>query len=174
MRLKFLDSSIAKLPQAPFWLIKPLFGPIEIILTASVRRLALSRPEIFRRLGRFQTSTYIITPNDLPFAFRLTPLGADRPVKIIPKNDEATFSVRISGNFATLVGLFDGSVDADSSFFGRDIRIEGATDAALALHNALEAAELRASDILGLPPELKDIFDKLVSRLGHADRHEIA
>lgn len=173
MRLKFLGSGFAKWPQAPFWLFKPVLGPIELILTASVRRLAVKRPEIFRKLGRFGTSIYVIAPSDLPFVFRLTPLDADGAVKIVSKNDESPFSVRVSGRLATLVGLFDGSVDADSSFFGRDIRMEGATDAALALHNALEAAELRASDILGLPPELKGLFDKVVSHLSHGARDEV-
>lgn len=173
MRLKFLGSGFAKWPQAPFWLFKPVLGPIELILTASVRRLAVKRPEIFRKIGRFGTSIYVIAPSDLPFVFRLTPLDADGAVKIVSKNDESPFSVRVSGRLATLVGLFDGSVDADSSFFGRDIRMEGATDAALALHNALEAAELRASDILGLPPELKGLFDKVVSHLSHGARDEV-
>lgn len=74
----------------------------------------------------------------------------------------------------TLIGLFDGTIDADSSFFGGDIRMEGATDAALALHNALEAADLRVSDILGLPPQLKTSFDRVFASLNTRTRHDFA
>lgn len=171
MRLKFLGSPQRTLPVPPLWLLKPLTDPIDALLTLSVRRLAVKRPDVFRRLGRFQQCAFLISPTDLSFAFKLIPSSQKGSVQIVPKELTASYSVKISGKLLTLIGLFDGTIDADSSFFGGDIRVEGATDAALALHNALEAAELSASDILGVPSQLKILFDKmfatLIARAGH-------
>ncbi len=50
-----------------------------------------------------------------------------------------------------LLALFDGSLDADSAFFGRTVQVDGDTGAVVALHNALEAANLSMTDLLGLP-----------------------
>lgn len=148
--------------------------PLNAMLTASVRRLAASRPEVFRRLGRFQQCVFLISPTDLPFAFRLMPMAKAGRVHVVLKEQEGPFSVKISGKLMTLLGLFDGTVDADSSFFGRDIAMEGATDAALALHNALEAADLRVSDILGLPPQLIPAFERMFANLNTGTRHDFA
>ncbi|OYW83558.1 MAG: hypothetical protein B7Z26_00245 [Asticcacaulis sp. 32-58-5] len=134
--------------------------------------MAALRPEVFRRLGRFQRCAFLISPTDLPFAFRLIPLTESGSVQVVPKNRAGFYAVKISGKLMTLVGLFDGTIDADSCFFGGGIKMEGATDAALALHNALEAADLRAGDILGLPPQLKTSFDRLLAILGTRTRHD--
>lgn len=139
--------------------------PLERRLTQSVRQLAHRRPELFRRLGQFRTAVYILSPNELPFAFRLVPDAAGAEVRFVPAKSPGLHSVRISGPLMTLVGLFDGSCDADSSFFSRAIVVEGATDAALALHNTLEAAELKPSDILGLPSPISGSFDALTAFL---------
>ncbi|WP_162150336.1 ubiquinone anaerobic biosynthesis accessory factor UbiT [Asticcacaulis sp. AC460] len=145
--------------------------PLEHRLTQAVRKLAERRPELFGRLGRFRTAVYILSPNELPFAFRLMPDATQATVRIVPAKSPGPSSVRISGPLATLIGLFDGSCDADSSFFSRAIVVEGATDAAMALHNTLEAAELKPSDILGLPSPLSGSFDALTGillpRLAH-------
>lgn len=163
MRLKFLNSPRIDAP--PEWLLRPLAFPIERLLSASVRRLARSRPEIFRRLGPHQTSTYLIIPHDLPIAFRLLPRAEKARVEVVDRRNPGLSTVRIGGALQTLIGLFDGSVDADSTFFSGGLNVEGATDAALALHNALEAAELDAGDILGLPGLLKEPFDRLYRTL---------
>jgi predicted lipid carrier protein YhbT len=163
MRLKFLNGSRIAAP--PEWLLRPLAFPIERLLSASVRRLARTRPEIFRRLGLYQTSTYLIIPHDLPVAFRLLPRAEKARVEVVDRSNPGPSTVQIGGALQTLIGLFDGSVDADSTFFSRALRVEGATDAALALHNALEAADLDAGDILGLPGLLKGPFDRLYRTL---------
>jgi O2-independent ubiquinone biosynthesis accessory factor UbiT len=150
----------------PFRDIAFLAGwPLERRLTLSVRKLAECRPELFSRLGRFRTAVYILSPHELPFAFRLVPDAARAEVRFVPAKAPGLHSVRISGPLTTLVGLFDGSCDADSSFFSRAIVVEGATDAALALHNTLEAAELKPSDILRLPSPLSGSFDALTAFL---------
>lgn len=157
---------------APLSRIAFLAGwPLERRLTQSVRKLAECRPELFGRLGRFRTAVYILSPNELPFAFRLVPDAARAEVRFVPAKTPGLHSVRISGPLKTLVGLFDGSCDADSSFFSRAIAVEGATDAALALRNTLDAAELKPSDILGLPSPISGPFNALttyvLTRLAH-------
>jgi len=163
MRLKFLDIPWAATPS---WRLGPLTHPVDAWLTASVRRVARARPDVFRRLGRFQHSVFLIVPEDLPCAFRLSPAGERATVEIVGKRHPGPCAVRIGGRMRTLLGLFDGSIDADASFFSRALRVEGATEAALALHNALEAAELHAGDILGLPAVLKTPLDRLLQAMG--------
>jgi predicted lipid carrier protein YhbT len=174
MRPKFLGSFPMVLPSPPTWLFQPVMAPLSALLTASVRRLAAERPEVFRRLGRFQQAAFLICPTDLPFAFKLTPRTQQGAIEVVGAADREAYSVRISGTFMTLLGLFDGTIDADSSFFAGHIKMDGATDAALALHNALEAAELGPGDILGLPSPLKPVFDKLFAGLYTRARHGVA
>ena len=170
MRPKSLGSFRA-LPAPPRWFFKTAALPLNALLTASLRRVVRERPDVFQKLGRFQNAVFLIAPMDMPFAFRLKPLARQGSVEIVTGQEDKAYSVRISGNLKTLLGLFDGTIDADSSFFGGDIRLEGATDAALAMRNALEAAELGPGDILGLPARLKPAFNRLVAGLPFGMRH---
>ncbi|MCR6659633.1 MAG: SCP2 sterol-binding domain-containing protein [Asticcacaulis sp.] len=177
MRPKFLGSFRAlpvPLPVPPLWLFKTAALPLNALLTTSLRRVVRERPDVFQKLGRFQHAVFLIAPRDMPFAFRLKPLARQGAVEIVMGHEDKAYSVRISGTLKTLLGLFDGTIDADSSFFGGDISLEGATDAALALHNALEAAELGPGDILGLPARLKPAFNRLVAGLPFGARHGAA
>ena len=53
---------------------------------------------------------------------------------------------RIAGQLSALLGLVHGAVDGDALFFSRDLVIEGDTEAALALRNAVDDAELDLSE----------------------------
>ena len=54
------------------------------------------------------------------------------------------------------------SLDADSAFFSRAIRVSGDIEAVMALHNTLEAAELTLADLLGLSAPACDLANTAV------------
>jgi O2-independent ubiquinone biosynthesis accessory factor UbiT len=128
-----------------------LRGPVELLLTRALRSLANRYPEAFRRLDAFQTATYRIAPTDFPVAFDLRPDGARGTIKVVRKRAPGNLVATLSGPLIDLLGLFDGSIDADAAFFSRTIQAEGDISAVMALHNALESAELKLSDLLPLP-----------------------
>lgn len=132
-------------------------APPSQILTQAVRRLARRRPDVFTRLGVHQGKRYLIRPTDLPIGFVLFPCGATARVRIgHPGSLDA--DVRIEGPLSDLLSLFDGSLDADAAFFSRRLRVEGDTAAMMALHNAIEAAELRLGDLIVAPPPIRALF----------------
>lgn len=132
-------------------------APPSQLLTQAVRRLARRRPDVFARLGVHQGKRYLIRPTDLPVGFLLSPSGATARVRIGgPERLDA--DVRIEGPLSDLLSLFDGSLDADAAFFSRRLRVEGDTAAMMALHNAIEAAELGLGDLFVAPPPLRALF----------------
>jgi predicted lipid carrier protein YhbT len=58
-----------------------------------------------------------------------------------------------------LLGILDGTLDGDALFFHRSISVSGRTEAVVALRNAIEDAELRPSDMLGIGGQLAQIAD---------------
>lgn len=133
------------------------FGPL---LTLSLRSLARRRPRLFDRLGEYRTARYLIDPKDLPFSFIVTPDGEMSEVRVIGNHDHAAVDVVIKGPIFILLGLLDGTLDGDALFFHRVISVSGRTEAVLALRNAIEDAELRPSDLLGLRGEFARLADK--------------
>lgn len=137
--------------------------PVELLLRTAIRRLARERPETFERLGRFREAAFVLAPDELPIAFRVTPSGQQTQVAVVRSTDIRPCAARISGRLSDLLNLFDGSLDADAAFFSRRVRIEGETEAVVALHNTLEAAEFTLADLLGLPAPLRN-WSNLVAR----------
>lgn len=125
--------------------------PVELVLTAVLRRTGRLRPDVFDRLDVIGDGAILIAPDELAVAFRLTPRARDGGVRVVRRDDPGQFIARISGPLIDLLALFDGSLDADAAFFARRIDVTGDTSAVLALHNALEAADLSMADLLGLP-----------------------
>lgn len=138
-------------------LLMALRGPVEHLLTAGLRRVALRRPEVFDRLGRFQDALFVLAPDGWPVVFELSPCAAQGVVRVGPATAPVAATARIRGSLPALLGLFDGSIDADAAFFSRSIRVEGDIEAVMALHNALEAAELTFADLLGLAAPASDL-----------------
>ena len=66
------------------------------------------------------------------------------------------------GPLLSLLGLLDGTFDGDALFFSRGIAISGKVDALLALRNAIEDADLKPSDFVGLGGSIGSIADSLV------------
>jgi predicted lipid carrier protein YhbT len=128
-----------------------LRGPVETMLTLALRRLARRRPALFERLGAHQASTFRIAPTDLPVAFDLTPSLSGGTVRVVRRTAAGSPVARMAAPLADLLALFDGSLDADAAFFHRTLQVEGDIAAVMALHNALEAADLRLSDLAPLP-----------------------
>lgn len=134
-------------------------APLSLSLTAYSRKIAKTHPGLFRRLGEFDHTRFILDPVDLPFAICLDPNGGVPRVTLLRGRGEG--AARISGPFAALVGLVHGAYDGDALFFSRDLVIEGDTGAALALRNAVDDAEL------DLAQEIASITGPLARPLQH-------
>lgn len=150
----------ASLPE-PIRRFLPAFSgqPLGPLLTQALRSLARRRPEAFERLGEFGKAHFLIDPTDLPFAFTMVPDGRAAVVRATGKNGAAPFDVVIRGPILLLLGILDGSLDGDALFFHRAISISGRTEAVVALRNAIEDAELRPSDLLGLSGAIARLAD---------------
>lgn len=138
--------------------------PVEALLTRALRRLSRSRPGAFERLGAFRDCTFRIAPTDFPVAFDLSPHPTHGRVSVVRPGARHGGVAHMSAPLIDLLALFDGSLDADAAFFSRSIQVEGDIGAAMALHNALESAELRPADLLA-PPAGGDILNRLLERL---------
>lgn len=123
--------------------------PVEQVLSAALRRAARQRG-LVDRLGAYRSAAFRIAPNELPVAFSLEPDGGRGRVRVVRHTDSGRYVATISGRLLELLGLFDGSLDADAAFFGRTLRIDGDTEAVVSLHNALEAADLSMADLIGI------------------------
>ncbi len=134
-------------------------APLGPLLTLSLRSLARRRPGLFERLGEHRSARFLLVPTDLSFAFSVVPDGASSVVRITGTSGSAPCDVVIRGPLLTLLGVLDGTLDGDALFFHRAISISGKTEAVLALRNAIEDAELRPSDLLGLRGTLGRLAD---------------
>lgn len=145
--------------------------PVELALTAALRRAGRLRPDIFERLDSVGDGAFLIAPSELPVSFRLTPRARTGQVRVVRRDDPGPFLARISGPLMELLGLFDGSLDADAAFFSRRIDVTGDTSAVVALHNALEAADLSMADLLGLPSRGRVLAGRGLAALLNVVRH---
>jgi predicted lipid carrier protein YhbT len=149
-----------RLPELAQRLLPPFSGlPLGPLLTASLRSLARRRPNLFERLGEHGSARYLIDPTDLPFAFCVVPDGTASSVRVTGKSGSAPCDVVIRGPILMLLGILDGTLDGDALFFHRTISVSGRTEAVVALRNAIEDAELRPSDLLGLSGTLARFAD---------------
>ncbi|HEX6858651.1 MAG TPA: SCP2 sterol-binding domain-containing protein [Caulobacteraceae bacterium] len=140
--------------------------PVEHLLSLALRRAARQRG-LVDRLGAYRSAAFRIAPTDLPVAFSLEPDAGRGRVRVVRHTDPGRYVATVSGPLLELLELFDGSLDADAAFFGRTLRVEGDTEAVVALHNALEAADLNMADLVGLPFG-RDLFNAAVADLRRA------
>ncbi len=134
-------STIATFP-APLTLplrVLPL-APLSLSMTALTRSIARRHPGLFRRLGPYADRRFILDPTDLPVVIALEPRAGAPRLSVLRGRGEG--DARIAGPLAALIGLVHGAYDGDALFFSRDLVIEGDTEAALALRNAVDDAEL--------------------------------
>jgi O2-independent ubiquinone biosynthesis accessory factor UbiT len=134
--------------------LRPLpLAPLQPWLSLALARTHRRHPDIFRRLGEHADKRFALCPTDLPFAFVLEP-RSDTPRITVVRAAPADAEVRISAPFFGLLGLVRGDFDGDALFFSRDLLIEGDMEAALALRNAVDDAQidLVAETAAGLGP----------------------
>ncbi len=144
-------------------LLPPFAGlPLGPLLTLALRSLARRRPQIFERLGDHRTALYLIDPVDLPFMFSVIPDGGSAVVRAVGRNGMLRPDVVVRGPILMLLGLLDGTFDGDALFFDRTISVSGRTEAIVALRNAIEDAELRPSDLLGLAGTVGRLADACI------------
>lgn len=152
------------IPRFPTLLARPLallpLAPLSISLTAYSRRVAKHHPGLFRRLGAFDHTRFALDPTDLPFVINLEPCGGVPKVTVTRTAEQA--DTTIAGPLAALLGLVHGAFDGDALFFSRDLVIVGDTDAALALRNAVDDAEL---DLAGEISEMSGPFAVHLQRI---------
>jgi len=125
--------------------------PAALMLTASLRRLARERPDVFERLGAARQARILICPAGLPVAFLVCPDGDRGSVRLVPASAPAACEARIEAPLDLLLQLMQGSEDGDAAFFAAELWIEGETASVLSLRNAIEEAEMTLADLLPLP-----------------------
>jgi predicted lipid carrier protein YhbT len=130
------SGALARLALAPvpLFLLQPLLGRI-------VRKIAALRPEIFGRIGPHTAKCFVIDPVNMPFVLVLHPDPAQPRLRAARRHDAPAYDARIAGSFLTLLAVADGRLDGDALFFTRDLIIEGDTEAAVCLRNALDDQE---------------------------------
>lgn len=133
--------------------------PLGLLLTHSIRALTRRQPRLFDRLGEHRSACYFVDPSDLAFAFTVIPDGEKSLVRVVGKAAAGTADVVIKGPLLMLLGLLDGTLDGDALFFHRIISVSGRTEAVVALRNAIDDAELRPADLLGLQGALARLAD---------------
>lgn len=152
----------------------PLF-PLQIVVDALTRAIARRRPAIFARLGAHAGRVLVVDPRELPFCFVLETYP-EKPGCRVRRTPPRNAAAVITGPLASLVALGRGRLDADALFFSREIDVVGDMEAALALRNALDDAEidvLREAALLAGPlaPALTAVLDS-ADRLGRMVERE--
>lgn len=151
-------ASIPHFPSAGARLLAQLPpGPLSLILGRAARDMAEQHPGLFTRLGPHAQKRFLIDPTDLPFAFLLCPRPTRPSIEALSRSAPCRWDCRIAGPLAALIGMIHGAYDGDALFFSRDIAIEGDTEAALALRNATDDAEI-------------DLFDAVAGSFGAPGR----
>jgi O2-independent ubiquinone biosynthesis accessory factor UbiT len=133
--------AIKKIPPFLAFALRPLPLPLlSAALTALTRSVAARHPSLFRRLGSYSSARFVLEPTDLPLVICLLPDAAKPQVTLHRRAQQA--DTTITGSLDALLGLVHGAFDGDALFFSRDLVISGNTEAALALRNAIDDAEL--------------------------------
>jgi O2-independent ubiquinone biosynthesis accessory factor UbiT len=135
--------------------VAPLCAMVQPLLNRTVRRIAQRHPEMFDRIAPYQTSNFVIVPQELPFALLLRPDPAAPTLRAVPRDALPEHEARIEGRFKLLLELVDGESDGDAAFFSRDLTISGNTEAVVSLRNALDdmdgSVAQETADLFGPP-----------------------
>jgi predicted lipid carrier protein YhbT len=128
------------LPASVATALRPLpLGPLQLFLSAVLRRILRNHPRLFERLGPYAGKSYGLTPSDLPFAFVLDTARHAPRIRIVRSLPDR-LDAKISGPLSALMGMASGAYDGDALFFSRTIVVEGDIEAVLALRNAVDDA----------------------------------
>ncbi len=159
---------VRRLPPPPPALLRPF-------LTRFAAGVLRRHPEIAGRLGAYAERRFLIDPVDMPVAFLLVPDPEAPLLSPCVRGAEPPWDAAVRGALAKLLRLVNGEEDSDALFFSRDIAIEGDTEAALALRNALDDAGVNLAEeieaMLGpLGPPLAAARKRLTPLLEHLAR----
>ncbi len=127
-----------------------LLGPA---LAATSHFAARRHPDLFERLVAIPDPIFALVPDEIPLAV-IVHADTRRPrMYAVAKRDldPTRVAAVVRGPLRRLAALADGRLDGDALFFSREIAIEGSTEAAVALRNALDNAELGGLAELVLP-----------------------
>ena len=137
-------------------------------LGLAARLAARRHPALFERLAAIPDPTFALVPDELPICL-IVRADTRRPMlRAVAKGDldPARVAATIRGPLRLLAALADGRQDGDTLFFSRQIAIEGSTEAAVALRNALDNADLAGLAELILPPGPAAALASRLLRLG--------
>jgi predicted lipid carrier protein YhbT len=154
----------ARIALRPYGRAAALAGLLGPALALTARLAARRHPDLFERLAAIPDPTFALVPDELPVAV-IVRADTRRPrMRAVAKRDldPARVATVVRGPLSRLAALADGRLDGDALFFSREIAIEGSTEAAVALRNALDNAALGGLAELVLPPGRAA---KLVQRL---------
>jgi predicted lipid carrier protein YhbT len=140
------DFSRGALALVPLVLVQPILDRIAV-------HVATSHPDLFARLETHTGKRFLIDPLDLPFVLLLRPDVRKPYLRAHRRHEHVQHDARIAGAFFNLLDMIEGTLDGDSLFFTRDLRVSGDTEAVVALRNALD-------DFDG------DIVDMMLTALG--------
>ncbi len=129
-------------PPLPLFVLRP-------VLSRLIQMLTRRHPGLFDRLGSYGNSSYLIDPVDLPFALLLSPDVQNPTLTPHDRGNLPPYDAAIHGSIAGFVALVNGKEDGDALFFSRDLRIEGDTEAVLALRNAVDDMEIDLVEEIG-------------------------
>ncbi|MCK8465103.1 ubiquinone anaerobic biosynthesis accessory factor UbiT [Aliiroseovarius sp. CAU 1755] len=164
-------------PRLPAFALRGLpLTPISLALGAFARRMATRHPSMFKRLGDYSNTRFVLDPTDLPVTLLLEPRAGHPRLRLSRKPMQG--DARIAGPLSGLLGMVHGAYDGDALFFSRDLVIEGDTAAVLALRNAIDDAELDLAAEAGamsgpFAPQVKRLIGLAETKTGVAlSRHE--
>ncbi len=118
---------------------------LQRIINKFVDKLVADNPEFITRLSCIDSPSWCIVPTDLPFVFYISIAEVDETEKLnvdVYKKDELypTAKATIYASIVHLIQMMSGQTDGDAMFFGRDLHIEGSTEAVVALRNAMDGS----------------------------------
>ncbi len=143
-----LYNKMKKLQAVPGYLFAPLpLLCVQPALDRIVRHVARTHPELFERLGDNADKTYLIDPVNLPFAMVLRPNPDTPGLTACRRRNAPVCDTTIRGSLLRLMALLDSAEDSDAMFFSRSIKVEGDTEAIVALRNALDDMDESLLDI---------------------------
>lgn len=141
MTAEFSPALVAGMALPPF--ATPLIGRLA---QSFATRLWQRHRENFDRLEEYQDTVFLIDPTDLPLLFLLEMAPQGPQLKTMnradPQHQDHQGAATIRGSIQALLDMAEGKVDGDSLFFARDLRIQGDTEAVVALRNAIDDAEI--------------------------------
>jgi O2-independent ubiquinone biosynthesis accessory factor UbiT len=134
-----------------------------------LKQVERQTPNISNRLQPLGKCRFHIIPTDFWFTFLLT-LDNGKATAQVLRNEQAVLNATatISGDLLSFVKLLEGSVDGDALFFSRRLIVEGDTEAALTLRNAVDSADLSIKTILAessgfMKPFIRGAITRLAS-----------